>query len=194
MRKGEARKKAVLDVALDLASEVGVEALSFGVLAKQAGMSKSGLYAHFDTKEQLQAAVVDVAAERFTEVVFVPALQAPRGLPRLEKLFERWLFWEREALPGGCVFIAAAADVDDRPGPVRDALGHQLSRLLTSVARTFRIAVDEGHLREGVDVDQLAFELWGILHVYHQFVRLLDRDDADRRARTAFERVIASAS
>jgi AcrR family transcriptional regulator len=194
MRKGRATKQGILDQALHLSSEVGLEALSFGVLAKRAKMSKSGLYAHFDTKEQLQREVLDAAATKFIDTVLAPALKEPRGLPRLRVLFDRWRVWEREGLSGGCLFVAAAAEFDDRPGPVRSHLVGHLLDMLGAVARTARVTVEAGHFRDDLDTEQFAYEFWGLILAHHQYGRLLDQADAGRRAETAFERLVRDAS
>ncbi len=184
--KGDETRLAILGQALDLASEVGIEGLTIGVLAKRAGMSKSGLYAHFESKEVLQTRVLDAAAEKFVDVVLAPALKRPRGLPRLQDLFERWQHWETEGLAGGCLFIAAATELDDRPGPVRDNLVRHLRDMLGTIARAARICVEEGHFRQDLDVDQFAFEAWGLLLTYHQYRRLLQDDAVHKRGRRAF--------
>ena len=192
MGKGEETRAAILRHALDLSSEVGLKAVTFGVLAKRSEMSKSGLYAHFDTKEALLVSVLDVAADRFVDVVLAPALKEPRGIPRLKAMFERWLAWERDELKGGCPFVAAAAEFDDRPGLVRDHLVRHLRDMLGSISRAFSIAIEEGHIRDDVDPDQLAFECWGALLAYHQYKRLLDEDEAEERARGALRRLLNS--
>ena len=190
MSKGSQTRQAILDRALDLSSELGLEGLSIGRLAKQVGMSKSGLYAHFESKESLQQQVLDTAAERFVDAVLAPALKQPRGEPRLRTLFNRWLRWESEELSGGCPFIAAAVEYDDRAGPVRDCLVGHLRDLLDSIARTARSGIRAGHLRADLDLDQFAFEYWGILLAHHQFGRLLDSAESEARARRAFDDLI----
>lgn len=190
MSKGQHTHDAILTEALDLASQLGLEAMSIGSLAKRVGMSKSGLYAHFSTKEALQGEILDLAARRFTDEVFLPALREPRGLPRLRRVFERWLRWESDLYTGGCPFVAASIEFDDRPGPVKDRLVFHLQSLLGSVARTARISVDEGHLRPDTDCDQIAFDTWAILLAYHQFKRLLGEPDARARAQQAFARLV----
>jgi len=123
MSKGEQTRDAILDIALAKASQVGLGALSIGELAKEAGMSKSGLFAHFDSKENLQLEVMKSAAQRFIDQIVTPALRAPRGEPRVRALFENWFRWAKDSkLPGGCLFIAAATELDDQPGPLRDFL------------------------------------------------------------------------
>lgn len=194
MSKGKKTRKAILDQALDQCTQVGLEGLTIGSLAKLVGMSKSGLYAHFDSKEELQSQVLDAAAGHFVDVVVAPALKQPRGLPRLQSLFELWLAWGTEGLSGGCPFIAAAAEYDDRDGPVRDALvGHQRD-VLGTISRATRICVKEGHFCADLDVDQFTFAFWGIILGYHHFARLLARADARQRALNAFANIVDNAS
>lgn len=194
MRKGEATRQRILHRALELSSTVGFEALSLGQLADETEMSKSGLFAHFDSKQDLQVQILDTARASFVENVFTPALRRPRGEPRLRALFERWLSWEKGvATPGGCPFVAAAAEYDDRPGPVRDALASHLGELLQALSKAARLGVDEGHFRPGLDCDQLAFELHGVILGFHQHHRLLDEHDAEERAHAAFEQILARA-
>lgn len=190
MPKGEQTRRAVLVQALDLTSEVGLEGLSFGVLAKIAGMSKSGLYAHFDSKESLQCAVLDTAAQRFVDVVVSPALKEARGLPRVEKLFERWLAWEAGEFSGGCPFIAAGTEFDDRKGKVRTCLLGHFRDLKDAIGRATRIAIEEGHLGEDLDVDQFTYEFWAILVAHHHYRRLLADPRADDRAHRTFRALV----
>ncbi|MEO5762114.1 MAG: TetR/AcrR family transcriptional regulator, partial [Vicinamibacteria bacterium] len=118
LSKGETTRAAILDAALATASRVGFEALSIGELAKEVGLSKSGLFAHFTSKEDLQIEVVKKAISKFVELVVTPSLKQPRGEPRVRAMFENWFDWSRASeLPGGCLFIAASSELDDRPGP-----------------------------------------------------------------------------
>jgi AcrR family transcriptional regulator len=190
MGKGEATRQAILDQALDLSSEVGLEGLTFGVLAKLTKMSKSGLYAHFDSKESLQCQVLDNAAARFIDAVIAPMLKQPRGLPRIEMMYERWMLWETEEFSGGCPIMAAASDFEDRAGPVRDHLKKHLEDMLGSIARAASIAVEEGHFRPDLDVEQFAYEVWGQLLAYQPYRRLLGRPQARSRAEKAFRGLI----
>ncbi len=190
MGRGAETRAAILEEALELTSQFGLEGLSIGVLAKRTGMSKSGLYAHFESKEGLQRDVLQEAADRWTELVLRPAIAKPRGLPRVAKLFERWLAWDTEAFAGGCPFMAAATDYDDRDGPVRQAVAKHLGDALAAVTRAVELAVDEGHLRAGTPVDQFTFELWGILTGFQQYSRLLEDGDALGRANRAFDSLV----
>jgi AcrR family transcriptional regulator len=194
MGKGELTRAAILDAALAQASETGFESLTIGSLAERAGLSKSGLFAHFGSREELQVAAIEAAAARFTETVFVPALKARRGLPRLRALFDHWLDWAaRSGLAHGCPMHAAAVEFDDRPGPVRDAVLEHFARLERELARAVELAVSENHLRADLDVRQFVFELMGVIFAYQHSARLFKVADAESRARAAMERLIATA-
>jgi len=193
MTKGEETRARILVQALDHASGVGLEGLTVGDLAGKVGMSKSGLYAHFSSKEDLQCQVLDTAAEQFVDVVVAPALKEPRGLPRIRALFRLWLDWATRQLSGGCPFVAAAVEFDDRPGAVRDRLVSHLKDVLGTIARAASISVEEGHFREDLDTEQFAFEFWGILQAFHHFARLFRHEDARARADAAFEALVRGA-
>ncbi len=194
MRKGERTRGAILDGALRLASELGLEGLTLGRLADELELSKSGLFAHFASKENLQIQTLERAAERFAEVVVRPALEAPPGEKRLRVLFERWLEWPRRVRqPGGCVFISAAVELDDRPGPARDRLVELQREWRATIARIVRRAQEAGDFRRDLDPDQLAFEIQGIGLVWQESARLLRDPRALERTRAAFERLVEDA-
>ncbi|MBV8030656.1 MAG: TetR/AcrR family transcriptional regulator [Betaproteobacteria bacterium] len=190
--KGEQTRATILDAGLALASKLGLEGLTIGTLADATGLSKSGLFAHFGSREDLQLAVLEHAAQRYVQRVFMPAVTIPRGLPRLRALFERWLEWSVESgLPGGCIMISAAAEYDDRPGPIRDAvIAYQRQGSAVS-EKAVRLAVEEGHLRPDTDPEQIAFELLGIILANHNHRRLLGDKEARKRALTAFDELVA---
>lgn len=190
--KGEQTRAAILDEALKIASRLGLEGLTIGSLAGATGMSKSGLFAHFGSREDLQLAVLEHAAQRYGNTVLVPVLGIERGLPRMRALFERWLEWTIAAgLPGGCIMISAANEYDDRPGPIRDAVIANQRRGLAVTEKAVRLAIEEGHLKPGTDPEQIAFELLGIVLATHNHRRLLGDREARRRALTAFDELIA---
>jgi AcrR family transcriptional regulator len=192
MSKGEQTRRAILDRAGSLASRVGLEGLSIAALADALEMSKSGLFAHFRSKEALQVQVLEHAAERFVEMVVKPALRAPRGEPRLRALFDRWRRWPEEGgMEGGCLFLAAAAELDDRPGPARDVLVAQQRDWLDTLANVTRSGIAEGHFRKDVDPEQVAHELLGIMLAYHFSARLLKDPQAAKHARSAFDALLA---
>jgi len=191
MRKGDLTRQSILAHAAGLASRVGLEGLTIGRLADDLDLSKSGLFAHFRSKEALQMKVLEHAATRFTEVVIRPALAAPRGEPRLRALFERWRRWPKESgMPGGCFFVQAAAELDDQPGPARDLLVRQQKDWLDVIATVVRTAIAEGHFRKDVDPEQLAFDLYGVMLAWHHAARLLRDARAETRARAAFDGMV----
>ncbi len=193
--KGEQTRATILDEALAQASRRGFESLTIGGLAEATGMSKSGLFAHFGSREDLQVAAIEAAAARFTEMVFLPALKAKRGMPRLRALFDHWMDWtERAGLSHGCPMQAAAIEFDDRPGAVRDAVVEHFARLEREVTRAVELAVSQGHFRADLDVPQFVFELMGIVFACQHGARLFDPHRARARARDAFERLAASAA
>lgn len=192
--KGEHTRQSILKHALALSSQVGLGGLTIGRLADALGLSKSGLFAHFRSKEALQVQVLQYAAEQFVERVVRPALAAPRGEPRLRAIFERWADWGMRApLPGGCVFVAAASELDDQPGPVRDQLVRSQRDWLEVIATAFRMGVEKGEFRKDADPEQFAHDLYAIMLGFHHAHRLLRDPAAEARARRAFESLIQSA-
>ncbi len=189
--KGEETRQAILSRAFELATIHGISGLSIGRLAEEMNLSKSGLFAHFGSKEALEVAVVEEASRQFVQDVMVPALGKPRGEPRLRAMFERWLEWGGR--PGGCFFVAASAELDDRPGPQRDALVRAQKDWIDEIAKAARIAVTEGHFRADLDADQFAFDLYSIMLGTHLFMRFLHDPKARTRTLESFERLVASA-
>lgn len=193
MSKGEETRTAILDCAFAAASRLGLEGLTIGSLADQVGLSKSGLFAHFQSKEELQLQVLETAVERFVETVVAPGLKAPRGEPRVRALFARWMEWEQaEFQPGGCIFIATANELDDRPGPLRDRLVGYQRDWLQALGTAARIAVEEGHFRPDLDTAQFAYDLYAVILAYHHFSRLLRDPAAEARSRSSFEALVAA--
>jgi AcrR family transcriptional regulator len=189
--KGEETRQAILARAFELAKTVGLSGLSIGRLAEDTGLSKSGLFAHFGSKEALEVAVVEEGARQFVEFVMAPALQKPRGEPRVRALFERWVAWGQR--PGGCFFVAAIAELDDRPGPPRDALAQTCKDWLDALATAARITVSEGHFRPDLDPDQFAFDVYSIMLGFHTYQKFLRAPDSLERARESLERLLVSA-
>jgi len=190
--KGEQTRVAILDEALKIARRLGLEGLTIGTLADATGMSKSGLFAHFGSREGLQLAVLEHGARQYGEQVLMPALKIDRGLPRLRALFERWLDWTLQtATPGGCIMISTAHEYDDRPGPIRDAAVEMQRRGIGVSERAVRLAIEEGHLQTDTDPEQIAFEMLGIVLASHNHGRLLGDREARTRALTAFDALIA---
>lgn len=158
--KGDRTRQTILDRAVDLASVEGLEGLTIGRLADDLAMSKSGLFAHFGSKEELQLATVDAAKERFLNEAVRPALQAGRGYPRLLAICQSWISYvRRNVFPGGCFFAAASFEFDGRPGPVRDRIATLMDEWIEAIERAVRAARDEGHIRTDADPQQIAFEI-----------------------------------
>jgi AcrR family transcriptional regulator len=193
MRKGTETRQAVLEEAARVASRVGLGGLTIGTLAASTQLSKSGLFAHFQSKESLQLQLLEHTRARFIDLVVRPALAAPRGEPRLRELFRRWLTWDADALPGGCLFIAASAEFDDQPGPVRDRLVQDQRDWLDTMAQVFRTAITEGDVRPDADPEQFAHDLHGVMLAFHHARRLLGDPDAATRATRAFEALLLAA-
>jgi AcrR family transcriptional regulator len=189
--KGRQTRAAILDAALGLASHIGLEGLSIGALAEVAQMSKSGVFAHFGSREGLQISVIREYHARFEDEVFTPALAEARGLPRLRSLFERWIRRVSLELDSGCIYISGAVEFDDRPGPVRDALAAMVMAWHAALERAIRLAVEEGHLRADTDPMQLLFELHGLILALHHDARFLRLPGALERARAGFERALS---
>ena len=193
--KGEETRAQILAAAVEQASEGGFESLTIGGLAERTGLSKSGLFAHFGSRLDLQIAALDEAARRFTEQVFLPAMQAPRGLKRLRSLLDYWFAWPQRAnLPGGCPIDAATREYDHRPGPMRDAVLERQRMLEREMAKAVRLAVETGELAADTDPDEMAFALMGLILAYYRAQATLGNAIAEKRARAGFDRLVSQYS
>jgi len=191
---GRHTREQILRTAMNTASMNGLSGLSIGDLATRLGMSKSGLFRHFGAKEQLQLATIDAAIAVFEREVVAPALTAAAGLDRLRALMYHWIgYLERDVFPGGCFFAAAAADVDSRPGPVRDRIADLGRAAVGAIAAEAEAAKHLGQLSADVDARQLAFELHGYAMETNWTRQLLDDEHAGDRARTAVDAALARA-
>lgn len=191
-RKGEVTRAAIVDAALALAGRDGLEGLTIGVLAERLGMSKSGVFAHFGSREDLQLAVLREYAERFVEAVLRPAVRAARGLPRLRAILDHWLALLAEEIATGCILIGGASEYDDRPGPLRDALAAIVVSWKAELLRALEQARECGDLRPDTDCEQMVFEIYGLMLMLHQDARLLRGKDSIQRARRGLQRLIDS--
>lgn len=191
--KGAATRESIVARAYDIARASGVEGLSIGPLATAVGMSKSGVFAHFGSREDLQLAVLEEAALRFGNAVLMPALSQPRGLPRLRAIMEHWFEWVRSTAGGGCVLMASVMEYDDRPGALHDQVMHNERRWRSELARAVQLAIDAGHLVPA-DVEQYVFELYAIPLTVHHEAGLFGYDVARRHGDAAVERWIAANS
>lgn len=192
--KGQQTKSAIIDAALNLAAQVGLEGLSIGALAEVTQMSKSGVFAHFGSREELQISVVREYHARFEQEVFYPALEAPRGLPRLRAMFDNWMKRTSAEIDSGCIYISGAVEFDDRPGPVRDALADSVKIWLAAIYRAVVQAKAEGHLHADADEKQIAFEIHGLILALHYEARFLRFPDSLARADAGFDNIVARSS
>jgi AcrR family transcriptional regulator len=187
-RKGDVTRAQILAAAVEQASAAGFESITIGTLAERTGLSKSGLFAHFGSRLELQLAALDEAARQYTEAVFLPALKAPRGVKRVRTLFENWLLWPKNG--GGCPIDAATREYDHRPGPMRDAIIERQKLLDRELRKAVQMAVETGELAGRTDAGQVVFDLTAIVMAYYRAAAVTGVEDAQRRARTAFERLI----
>ena len=190
MQKGQQTKAAIVDAALGLATQIGLEGLSIGALAEVTQMSKSGVFAHFGSREELQISVIREYHRRFEDEVFYPAMQLSRGLPRLRALFANWMKRTSVEIDSGCIYISGAVEFDDRPGPVRDALASSVRTWHSAMKRAIESAKAEGHLDDGADEEQMLFEIHGLILALHYEARFLKDQAAYARANRGFENIL----
>ena len=188
--KGQQTKQAIVDAALGLAAQIGLEGLSIGTLAEATKMSKSGVFAHFGSREELQISVIREYYARFFDEVFSPAMGQARGLPRVRALFANWMKRVTVELQSGCIFISGAVEFDDRPGSVRDALASSVKTWLAALYRAVVQAKAEGQLKPDADEEQMAFEIHGLILALHYEARFLEKPGAIARANTGFENIL----
>lgn len=190
--KAAATHEQILSEAVAAAREIGISALSIGSLAERVGMSKSGLFAHFGAKEDLQIAVLDRAQQGFVERVMRPSIAKPRGMERLRAIFQGWLEWSGggPTLKGSCVVLSAFQEFDDRPGPVRDHLMAIANNLRQTLRRSVLQTVESGELPANTDSHQFAFELFGIIMAAQLHQRVISDPATRQRALQALDRLI----
>jgi AcrR family transcriptional regulator len=191
MHKGQQTKSAIVDAALGLATQIGLEGLSIGALADVMHMSKSGVFAHFGSREELQISVIREYHARFEEEVFYPALQKPKGMPRLKALFQNWMNRTSVEIDSGCLYISGAVEFDDRPGPVRDALAGSVQTWLAAMYRAVVQAKEVGQLAQDADEHQMVFEIHGLILALHYEARFLKTPGSVHRANTGFINMLA---
>jgi AcrR family transcriptional regulator len=190
LQKGQQTKAVIVEAALGLATQIGLEGLSIGALAEVTRMSKSGVFAHFGSREELQISVIREYHRRFEDEVFFPAMQEPRGLPRLRALFRNWMHRTSLEIDSGCLYISGAVEFDDRPGPVRDALMGSVKSWLDAMHRAVVQARDEGHLRADINEQQMVFEIHGLVLALHYEARFLKNPDSISRANAGFDNIL----
>ena len=185
-QKAELTRAAIVGAGVDLASAEGLEAISLQAVADRIGLSKSGVFSRVGSREALQKAVLEEFGRRFLADVFVPAMQLPKGLPRLNDIVQRWIVRMRDVeAQSGCIFSAGAFEFDDREGPVRDMLYGEISRWRLALRRTVLQAIEAGHLQADTDADQLVSEINAIaLGLIHDARFLRDARAAERAQAT----------
>ncbi len=190
MQKGQQTKQIIVDAAMGLATQIGLEGLSIGLIAEVTRMSKSGVFAHFGSREEIQISVVREYFRHFERDVFYPAMSEPRGLPRLQALFANWMRQVALEIQSGCVFISGAVEFDDRTGPVRDALASSVNTWLAAVYRAVLQAKECGHLSADADEQQIAFGIHGLILALHYEARFLKTPGSVDRANKGFADIL----
>lgn len=190
MRKGELTRAAILDVALELASREGLEGLTIGLLADKMNMSKSGVFAHFGSREDLQMEVLKLYHYRFEQEVFVPSVQEARGIPRLQAMYARWIKRVSVEIASGCIYISGAVEYDDRPGPIREELVSMVRTWQGALLRCVQQCIDGGQLQAATDARQMVYEMYGLILALHHDARFLRQPGSVDRARTGFDRLL----
>jgi AcrR family transcriptional regulator len=189
MIKGENTKRAILDAGLKMSTQLSLESITIGNLAKATRMSKSGLFAHFKSKENLQVEILKHAGELFAEGVVIPALRVKAGIPRIKALVNNWIKWSSK-MTGGCIFVSASTEFADRPGNVRDFILEQQAQWIDSLRRIARAAIRVEDFRKDMDCDQFAFDLYSLLLGFHLYDKMLNNADTQMRQETALERLL----
>jgi len=191
MKKGDDTRESILLVGLELASQYGLEDVTIGGLAKEMKMSKSGVFGHFHSKENLQILILEYAMEQFKETVVLPALKIKGGIPRIKAIVDQWINWGN-GLGGGCIFVTTSNEFSERPGPVRNALVASQNLWLDTLARLAESAIKAGDFRPDIDPQQFAFELYSLLLGFHHYLRLLRVKDIQKKEEKAMDKLILS--
>jgi len=189
MTKGKDTKRIILNKGLEMATQLSLESVSIGNLAKATRMSKSGLFAHFQSKENLQIKILEHAGELFAQGVVVPALMEKAGIERIKALVNNWIAWSSK-LSGGCIFVSSSTEFTDRPGKVRDYILKQQEDWIDSLRTIARSAIRVGDFREGIDCDQFAFDLYSLLLGFHLYYKMLNNSETKNRQEAALERLL----
>lgn len=191
MTKGSRKRELILQSALDFTSKFGLESLSIGELAKTVGMSKSGLFGHFKSKETLQIMVLDYAANDFINQVIIPATKKPRGLARLDNMMDNWRHWTQKKMQGGCPFVSSIVEFDDRPGKIRDHVLKLQTEMIGSFERALLLSKEEGEIHADSDIKQVAFEIYGTMISFHIYSRLLKNKASEEMFLVSYQKIIA---
>ena len=171
-----------------MASQLGLECVTIGALAKTTKMSKSGLFAHFASKENLQMEILRYAGNIFAESVVIPSLKIDAGIPRIKGMVAKWISWDSN-LTGGCIFVSASTEFADRPGKVRDLLLRQQEEWIDCLKQMAKSAIKVGDFRQDSDCEQFAFDLYSLLLGFHLYYKLLNNSETKHRQEAALERL-----
>jgi AcrR family transcriptional regulator len=190
MGKGLSTKENILKAAFDFSSKFGFEALSIGKLAEIVGLSKSGLFSHFKSKEALQCLVLEYSAASFTLEVLAPATKKPRGIPRLEAILDNWINWAESTLTGGCPLLSAAIEFDDRPGIVRAKVTELYQKQIDFYEKAIGIAQAEGQITKSADIKKIAFEFYSLMTGFHIYQKLLGLKKSKSYLKESFKELI----
>lgn len=190
--RGQDTKKQILEEAMKIASTHGIQGITIGELAKKVGMSKSGLFAHFDNKDNLQLEILKMASEHFVESVLKPAFVIEKGIPRIEAMFNNWLIFlnDDSTLPGGSIFISASFELDDRPGVLKDFVQKSQELLILNIEKAVQLAIECKHLKSNTNKSEFAWKLYSFVLGYHHFKRMLHNPKAKELIKNAFKELI----
>ena len=194
LQKGQQTKSVIVDAALGLATHIGLEGLSIGALADVTGMSKSGVFAHFGSREELQISVIREYHNRFEQEVFYPAMSSPRGVARLRAMFDNWMKRTSIEIDSGCIYISGAIEFGDRTGLVRDALVSSVMTWHAAMKRAIEHCKELGQLRDEVSPEQMLFEIHGLILALNYEARFLQTPGSIDRAITGFNNILALCS
>ncbi|MBY0573700.1 MAG: TetR/AcrR family transcriptional regulator [Undibacterium sp.] len=192
MSKGELTRAAILDVALETASKHGLEGLTIGVLAEQMQMSKSGVFAHFGSREDLQIETLKLYHQHFEQEVFYPSMIQARGLPRLRSMFQLWTALVTREIAAGCIYISGAIEYDDREGMIRNELVMMVKAWQNALRRATEQAIELGQLQKDTNPEQIVYEMYGLILALHHDARFLQKTGSVDRAEFGFNRMIGS--
>lgn len=190
MSKTLEKRLTILDTALSLVRQIGFESVSIASLASEVGMSKSGLFAHFNSKEKMHLMILDHAADSFSEDIFKKSISKPRGIPRLEAIIKNWIKWYKNGDGGTCPFIAASVEYDSKPGPVKNRIKSHTRQLISSLSYTAQICVDEGQFKNNTDTDQFAYELYSLIVGHLIYLRTMESKAASRLFQNSINQLI----
>jgi len=187
------KKSDILQKGLEMASHLSLEALTFGELAKEMKMSKSGLFAHFQSKENLQLEILDYASRYFAREVILPALKEERGIPRIRAIVDNWVSWGSK-FSGGCIFVAATTEFNDRPGKIKSRLLDQQKKWVDVLRRIGEAAIKAGDIKPDTDCEQFAFELYSLILGYYYYDQLIEDPKIEQRREKALNQFLKAYS